>query len=189
MKEHFHDFDFGDFWDDNEYSLRDYVDSPVTPTTVALVERELGYKLPSAYVDLARRHNGGVLAKNSHPTRTGTSWAEDHIAVEGIYSIGSSKSCSLVGEFGSKFWPAQWGYPEIGIYFADCPSAGHDMLCLDYRACGPTGEPQVVHIDQEHGYRITHIADDFECFIRGLLRSDSFDDSETDAPSPQSDTL
>jgi len=185
VKEAFHDFDFADFWDDNDYSLREYVDSPVTPDMVALVERELGYKLPSAYVELARRHNGGMVARDSHPVRTGTSWAEDHVSVHGIYSIGSSKSCSLLGRFGSKFWAAEWGYPDIGVYFADCPSAGHDMLCLDYRACGPRGEPQVVHVDQELDYAITHVADDFESFIRGLLPGDAFDD-ETDPPSPQS---
>jgi hypothetical protein len=43
------------------------------------------------------------------------------------------------------------------------------MLCLDYRECGPTGEPPVVHIDQESNYRITPVARDFESFIRGLI--------------------
>jgi hypothetical protein len=40
----------------------------------------------------------------------------------------------LGGTFGSRFWIEEWGYADIGVYFADCPSAGHDMLCLDYRA-------------------------------------------------------
>ena len=57
------------------------------------------------------------------------------IAITGIDSIGGDKSCSLLGGFGSQFWVKEWGYPPIGVYFADCPSAGHDMLCLDYRAC------------------------------------------------------
>jgi hypothetical protein len=28
-------------------------------------------------------------------------------------------------------------YPDIGIYFGNCPSGGHDMIALDYRTCGP----------------------------------------------------
>jgi hypothetical protein len=69
----------------------------------------------------------------------------------------------------------EWGYPDIGIYFADCPSAGHDMLCLDYRECGSDGEPRVVHIDQESDYEITSVADNFEAFIRGLEDEKAFD--------------
>ena len=49
----------------------------------------------------------------------------------------------------SQFWIDEWGHPPIGIYFADCPSAGHDMIALDYRDCGKSGEPCVVHVDQE----------------------------------------
>lgn len=68
----------------------------------------------------------------------------------------------------------EWGYPPIGVYFADCPSGGHDMLCLDYRACGPSGEPTVVHVDQACDYKITFVAPNFEAFIRGLEDDDAF---------------
>ena len=50
------------------------------------------------------------------------------------------------------------------------------MLCLDYRACGPTGEPQVVHIDQELDYKIVVVAKNFELFIRGLEDDTAFED-------------
>jgi hypothetical protein len=49
------------------------------------------------------------------------------------------------------------------------------MLCLDYRDCGPDGEPCVVHVDQEFDYRVTFVASDFEAFIRGLEGDDSFE--------------
>jgi hypothetical protein len=49
------------------------------------------------------------------------------------------------------------------------------MLCLDYRECGPSGEPRVVHIDQEREYKITLVAKNFESFIRGLEDDDAFE--------------
>jgi len=96
------------------------------------------------------------------------------VAIAGIYGIGRTKACSLCGEQGNRFWLEEWGYPAIGVYFADCPSAGHDMICMDYRECGPDGEPRIVHVDQEWDYAITLLADNFEGFIRGLEGDENF---------------
>jgi len=175
MKKPFDNFDLSDFWEDSDYAREEYIDDPLTAEKVAAVEKSLGYRLPAAYIALSKWQNGGIPKRQCHRTRTGTSWAEDHIAISGIYAIGDAKLYSLLGEFRSEFWCTEWGYPPIGIYFADCPSGGHDMLCLDYRMCGPAGEPSVVHIDQELDYRITHVADNFESFIRGLELSEVFD--------------
>jgi hypothetical protein len=69
----------------------------------------------------------------------------------------------------------EWGYPAIGIYFADCLSAGHDMICMDYRENGRNGEPAIVHIDQESGFRITVLAPNFETFIEALSDESQID--------------
>jgi hypothetical protein len=61
---------------------------------------------------------------------------------------------------------AEWRYPDIDVYIAQCPSAGHDMIALD---CRSPGEPTVVHVDQEWDYQITVLAPDFESFVRGLV--------------------
>jgi cell wall assembly regulator SMI1 len=164
----FADFEVEQFWEPSEYAEKEYVGVPLTDEAVAAVERKLGFKLPAAYVELMRFQNGGIPRQTNHRTQERTTWSEDHIAITGIYSIGNEKPCSLCGSFGSRFWVEEWGYPEIGIYFADCPSAGHDMICLDYRACGPDGEPQVVHVDQERDYKIVFVAESFGAFIRGL---------------------
>lgn len=168
-------FDFSAFWEESDYARKEYVGAPVTDEMIQSVQAELGYRLPKAYIELLRNQNGGIPAKTNHRTSQPTSWAEDHVAITGIYGLDRSKQSSLCGMFSNKFWMEQWGYPPIGIYFADCPSAGHDMLCLDYRECGSDGEPRVVHIDQESDYEITPVAENFEAFIRGLEDESAFD--------------
>ena len=171
----FGDFDTTDFWDNNKWALEEYVGEPLTDALVVSIEKELGYKLPQAYIELMKLQNGGAPNFTNHRTQEPTSWAEDHVAITGIYGINRSKPSSLGGQFGSRFWIEERGYPPIGVYFCDCPSAGHDMICLDYRKCGPDGEPQVVHVDQELDYRITFVADSFEKFIRGLESDQVFE--------------
>ena len=179
----FEGFDFTNFWDDNEYALKEYVSGPLSDELIASVEDELGYKLPASYIWLMKRHNGGMPVNTCYPTDEPTSWAEDHVAITGIFGIGREKDCSLCGSLGSQFMIDEWEYPAIGVAICDCPSAGHDMIFLDYRTCGPHGEPAVVHVDQENDYKITHLADSFEEFIRGLEPESSFDedaDNETE---------
>ena len=135
----FDDFDVTSFWKDSTYGKKAYVCRPPTSEVVASVELSLKYKLPASYVELMRFQNGGLPKNTYHRTKAPTSWAEDHVAITGIFSIGKERQYSLCGELGSRFWIEEWGYPAIGIYFADCPSGGHDMLCLDYRDCGPDG--------------------------------------------------
>ena len=184
----YEDFDTAGLWLDTAYSRENYVGEPLTDALVKSIEEELGYKLPESYIALMKVQNGGLLAKTEFETD------QAYIDVECIYGINRSKRASLGGilkereaftvhnpktgettdiageiyRTGSRFWIEKWGYPKIGVYFAECPSGGHDMLCLDYRTCDSCGEPQVVHVDQEGDYRITLVAENFEMFVRGL---------------------
>jgi hypothetical protein len=173
-------FDISGFWDNGDYSLENYVCETLTDELVKSIEKELEYRLPQSYIELMKQQNGGTPVFTSHRTKEATSWADDHIAINGIYGISKSKPYSLCGSMGSQFWINEWGYPAIGIYFADCPSAGHDMLCLDYSQCGSEGEPRVVHVDQEAGYKITFVAKNFEEFIRNLEEDEAFEDDDLD---------
>ena len=174
----FEGFDLTNFWDDSMYALKEYVSDPPSDELIASVEEELGYKLPAAYIWLMKQHNGGIPVNTCYPCDEPTSWADDHVAITGIFGIGREKSCSLCGELGSQFMIDEWEYPAIGVAICDCPSAGHDMIFLDYRACGPQGEPAVVHVDQENDYKITHLADSFEEFVRGLEHESLYDPDE-----------
>lgn len=170
------DFDISDFWEVSEYAIESYVDSPLTDDVVHKIKLKLGCRLPKSYIELSRHLNGGIPKNKNHRTTIATSWADDHIAIAGIFSIGDKRNYSIGGATGSRFMIEEWGYPPIGIYFADCPSAGHDMICLDYRESGIEEEPQVVHVDQESDYKITFVAPNFESFIRGLENEDAFED-------------
>lgn len=173
---YFDGFDFSDFWEDSDYAKKEYTCQKPSDELIASIEQELGYKLPESYIWLMKQHNGGLPTKTCFPTNSPTSWAEDHIAITGIFGISKDKSFSLCGELGSQFMIDEWEYPPIGVAICDCPSAGHDMIFLDYRECGSQGEPKVVHIDQEFDYHITPLADNFEEFIRGLIDESVIDE-------------
>ncbi|WP_051810038.1 SMI1/KNR4 family protein [Actinoplanes subtropicus] len=173
----FPDVDLGAFWQDSEYAENTYGGGRLSAEVIASVEAELGYRLPASYVTLMRTRNGGMPRNTCCPAPRATTWAEDHVALTALMGIGRESECSLAGPSGSRFLIEEWGYPPIGVYFADCPSAGHDMIAFDYRDCGPSGEPRVVHVDQEAGYRITILAPDFVSLIQALRPESEFDQS------------
>ncbi len=173
--------DLSDFWLNARYAEPEYVDTPFTAMDLTKVEAELGYKLPELYVALMRLQNGGMPKRAFFRLGTRGSSDEDaHIAIQGIKGVGWGRQ-SLCGEHGSRFWiESDWNYPAMGVYFADCPSGGHEMLCLDYRDCGPLGEPKVVAVSHAPGgvFPIEMLAENFEAFIYGLEAEDAFNFDE-----------
>lgn len=160
------DFNWTGFWNDVDYAFESYIGKPVTDDDIKDAESELGYTLPVAYIELLKKHNGGVVKKNCFINDD-----DDCVYVTGIYGIDSGKKYSLLGEMGNEFWISKCKYPPIGVVVADTISGGRDMIFLDYRECGPTGEPKVVRVDQEGDYSITLLADNFGDFIKNLYIS------------------
>ena len=118
----FEGFDLSDFWEEpGDCARKNYIEPPPTAEVIRQVEKELGYKLPESYIALMQVQNGGFSKKAAFPTSTPTSWADDHIAIEGFLSIGWDKTYSLCGRMGSRFMIEEWGYPDIGIAICDCP--------------------------------------------------------------------
>ncbi|NBF11699.1 SMI1/KNR4 family protein [Pseudomonas sp. Fl4BN1] len=173
-----HDIDLDAFWDQG--SSRKINQPPPSDQLIAELQQQLGYRLPASYVAFMRRYNGGRPRLTCFPVDQGTSWAQDHCAIDSFLCIGSDSHYSLGGGLGSRFMIEEWGYPDLGVYICDCPSAGHDMIALDYRECGPEGEPQVVHVDQESDYEVTFLASSFEAFVRGLVSWEVYDNAEQD---------
>lgn len=166
-------FDLSGFWEDSDYARKEYIEAPPDADMIAHVEARLGYRLPASYIALMRGQNGGIPGPCCFPAG-GIGWAEDHVKISAFKAIGEKRLWSLCGGLGSRHKIDNWDYPDIGIYFGDCPTAGHQMFALDYRDCGREGEPAVVYVNQERDYRITRLAEDFETFVRGLLLESVF---------------
>ncbi len=160
------------FWNDSDY----FTGPALTAEAVAGAEASLGYSLPAAYVELLRLRNGGCPRKDCFPTVTPTSWTDDHIALSGIRGIGGKWGIDSP-TLGSKVMIEEWRYPRVGIVVGECPSAGHDVVMLDYSLCGATGEPRGIHVETEReSPQITVLAPTFAQFIDGLVDAPSFDD-------------
>lgn len=171
----FRDLDFTDFWED--YS--DPAEPAPSDELVSSIEEEIGFRLPDSYVEFARIRNGGIVRRCCYPTDQPNSWAEDHIQITTMYALGRDSEYSLLGELGHSLMQEELDYPQWGVGIADTPSAGHELIMLDYRECGAQcekGEPSVVHVDQELDFAVTVIAPDFATFIKGLVTEEQFDE-------------
>jgi hypothetical protein len=166
-RNYFKDFDFQSFWDNSEYAKEKYICEPFTEEVLYEIQHELGYKLPDSYIRFMSFQNGGIPICTIFRTSEPTSSADDYFVISGIHGIGREKEYSLCGDLGSQFMIDEWEYPEIGVYISDCPSAGHELVALDYRKNGPNGEPEVVHVYDDH--EITFLANNFEEFVYGLM--------------------
>lgn len=166
--DYFSDVDFTNFWQESDYALKKYVGDVTSDEMFIEAEQTLGYKLPEAYKVLMKQQNGGIPTKSCFQIPFTKYNEPSEVWINGIMGVDSRKTHSLIGELGSQFMVEEWGYPRLGIAICDCPSAGHNMIFLDYRECGVNGEPSVVHINQESDYEITYLAGDFESFICGL---------------------
>ncbi|RSN27092.1 1,3-beta-glucan synthase regulator [Amycolatopsis sp. WAC 04169] len=138
----------------------------VDDALISKAEERLGYRLPSSYLDILRRMNGGLLRRRLCPTSFPTSWADDHFEVRSLLGIGGDHGIDSSGGHGSRDLISEWEYPDIGIVLFDMPSGGHDAVMLDYRDCGSGDEPAVVYIDEDRVPR--RVARDFGEFL-GLL--------------------
>ncbi|MFF5077126.1 SMI1/KNR4 family protein [Actinoplanes sp. NPDC000266] len=145
----------------------DWTGPPVDDGMVRRAEQTLGRRLPSAYVDVLRLRNGGVLAKNCYPTDFRTSWAADHFQMDVLLGIGYPEGADTQ----SAYLIEEWGYPPIGVVIGVTAAAGPDTVMLDYST---PGEPAVAYIGED---RVPHrVAETFAEFMAGFVDEEQFED-------------
>lgn len=153
---------------DGRPDLETMIGPSITTEMVSQAERSLGVRLPESYLDLLRISNGGFLRYRSFPTDQPNSWDDDSLEIRDIQGIGYPRG--LDSELGSRYLCAEWGYPEHMIYLS---GDGHTGFFLDYRVCGPSGEPSVAWLDVEEEPAIDiQLAPTFSDFLSRLQETE-----------------
>ncbi|XVV09646.1 SMI1/KNR4 family protein [Actinoplanes sp. CA-131856] len=140
---------------------------PVDDAMVRRAEETLGHRLPPAYVDVLRRQNGGILAKNCYPTDFRTDWAADHFQMDVLLGIGHPEGADTQ----SAYLIQEWDYPPIGVVIGVTALAGPDTVMLDYTT---QGEPAIAYIGEDRVPR--RVAETFAHFMAFLVDEDQFED-------------
>ena len=143
----------------------------IDPQAVQAREKDLGYKIPAAYLALLAIVDGTDESRPYCP---------------GLLDMDGFAGLAALGSIPAGSDHEDWGYPDVGIYFAWTESAGHEALVLNYREIRKNGEPSVWILDQElEEGRL--LADTFTEFLEkmhsyygypGECDSDDYDDEE-----------
>jgi hypothetical protein len=157
------------------------VQPPLADEVVAHAESVLGVRLPHALIELLRLQNGGSVSEDfdAFPTSEPTTWADDHVPFDHMLGIGDRENIPSLLD--APYLVEEWGLPSLVVPLS---GDGHYWVALDYRKCGPAGEPSVAWFDEGEpsapwvatGVPELQLARDFRSFVEGLLPMDSFDD-------------
>lgn len=154
------------FWDPSSY---DPTPEPLNLATVVGAEKAMGRRLPDSYIALLMMQNGGELRYNGVDyTDSGSS-----MAVEPVYHINGIDSVLDSAEDIARM-DGPWA-PDLSKTSVVLSAEGHWWWGLDYRQCGPQGEPSVIHVECEcvdaenQEARVTTVAPCFMAFIQMLF--------------------
>lgn len=156
------------FWKQGHVPGETYgVDPPLTHDAISDAERKLGVRLPPDSLALLRVQNGGRVSEDldgfvvDPPGPRG----EPYVGLVDMDGLGGAGHPTRVHRSEDRHDP-DYGPPE-GLVLIGSPDAGHQFLALDYRECGPDGEPSVVWTDTELVSNFP-LAPTFRAFVEGL---------------------
>ncbi|MEJ3746224.1 SMI1/KNR4 family protein [Actinomycetes bacterium KLBMP 9797] len=126
---------------------------PLTDELVVDAETQLGVPLPPDLIHLLRIQNGGVIADawDACPADANF-YADDHVPFEHLYGIGPAGQADTIALLDTPYLVQEWELPSPVVLLN---GQGHYWLALDYRDCGPAGQPQrrpVGSVDRRSGW-------------------------------------
>ncbi|MDQ0794889.1 SMI1/KNR4 family protein [Streptomyces sp. B1I3] len=154
------------FWDGGDHYG---AQPPLSEEMAEDAQRLLGVRLPPLLLALLRVQNGGAVAahRDAFPTGVPTSWSEDHVPFGELMGIGRRERMTSLLD--TPYLVEEWGLPPAVVLLA---GDGHCWVALDYRDCGPQGEPSVTWFEADP-YAELVLAPDLASFVGGLTAAAS----------------
>jgi hypothetical protein len=144
-----------------------------TDAAIARAEMELGVTLPAEFKSVLRYRDGGDLRLNQFELAfdpPADSYASKLYCVDELPSVRHGDWGNIVRS--TENAQEEWDLPAGLVVLC---GGGHWWCCLDYRTCGPTGQPAITHIDvaddPEDAPREIPIAPSFALLLSGLRQS------------------
>ena len=147
----------------------DFPDRPLTDELVAEAERVLEVILPADLLSLLRVRNGGAVAGAWNAHSLG---ADKYVLFD--YLLGIALDPDMPSMLSTPYLIGECRLPSSIVLING--EEGHYWVALDYRECGPAGEPAVVRLEND-GARDERLAPDFRTFITGLRPQAEFVES------------
>jgi hypothetical protein len=94
-------------------------------------------------------------------------WSSTQRRLHGIGPAGQAGTTTLLD---TPYLVQEWELPTPVVLLS---GDGHYWIALDYRVCGPTGEPSVAWLDNEMDHEL-QVAPGFRAFVERLTASASF---------------
>lgn len=171
------------FWkEDSCYNK--YTGTSLTEETIEEMEARLGYALPNLYVELLVSRNGGkpirdCYIKEGRPiSRDPIVLSDYYVEIECFFGLGEEEY-SIFGKYGNEYWYEVKKYPrDIGMIIGK--GKNEELIYLDYRDCGKTGNPRVCICSAKDNYEVRVLEESFFLFLSRLYPKCDLDIDEYD---------
>lgn len=142
------------------------IKEPATEAEFARSGEQLGVRLPGELFAVYRVRNGGSIRLKSLKLRgpSAKMYGRKLYSLQRLAGVHPTDADGITQL--TVLARDEWELPD-GLIPLD--GDGHSWCCLDYRRCGPLGEPSVMHINLEEGVDF-ELAPSFAEFVSKLFR-------------------
>ena len=163
-----------DIWWEDAKVNPEKLENVVTDDIIERVEKKFGHKLPSSYIELIKKHNGGRLIKNYFLKGKYSFYLDAILGIPEVErnSINLEYETEVLKEEIQEWELQSAGYNDVIVFGED--DTGHAQYIFDYSDLNENGEPKIALFDTEIDQKIV-VANSFQELIENLKIQEEID--------------